>query len=235
MEKVLIVDDEPTIQQLIARALSKYVNKFETIHAYDGEEAIEILSQRYISLLVTDIVMPKVDGLQLLTYMNNNYPQIPCIVMTGHRFTELKKKLQDDNIFRFFSKPFHIDALGQAILQALDQDVPGGVLKGISVASFLQMIELEGKTCLFEVRSPGNSKGVFYFQEGTLFDAAFGKMKGEEAAIQMIWMEKAEISFKRAPMGRVQKNIMKPLTGLIMEAMQRKDEECSKHSQPENN
>jgi CheY-like chemotaxis protein len=235
MEKVLIVEDDPGIQKFLGNRLGKYADKFETIQAYDGEEAIEILSNRYICLLVTDIVMPKVDGLTLLTYMNNHYPQIPCIVMTGHRSPKLKQKLQEDNIFRFFSKPFHVDALIQAILQALDQDVPGGVLKGISVASFLQMIELEGKTCLFEVRSPGNSKGVFYFQEGTLFDAAFGKMKGEEAAIQMIWMEKAEISFKRAPMGRVQKKIMKPLTGLIMEAMQRKDEECSKHSQPENN
>lgn len=225
MEKVLVVDDDPAIQRFILHRLRKYADKFETIQAYDGEEAIEILSSRYISLLVTDIVMPKVDGLKLLSYMNNNYPQIQCIVITGHRSPTLKKKLQQDNIFRFFSKPFHIDALTQAILQALDQDVPGGVLKGISVASFLQMIELEGKTCLFEVSSPGWSKGVFYFQEGVLFDAAFMDLNGEEAAIQMIWMNKAEISFKRAPMSRVKQKIMTPLTGLIIEAMQRKDEE----------
>jgi len=227
MEKVLIVDDDPVIQKFLGQRMKSFADKFETIQANDGEEAIEILSQRYISLLVTDIVMPKVDGLSLLTYINNNYPQIQCIVMTGHRSSTLKKKLQEDNIFRFFNKPFHIDALTQAILQALDQDVPGGVLKGISVASFLQMIELEGKTCLFEVSSPGNGKGVFYFQEGILFDAAFKKLKGEEAAIQMIWMDKAEISFKRAPMYIVKKNIMRPLTGLIMGAMQRKDEESN--------
>ncbi len=227
MEKVLIVDDDPVIQKFLGRGLEKYANKFETIQAYNGEEAIEILSQRYISLLVTDIVMPKVDGLSLLTYINNHYPQIQCIVMTGHRSPTLEKKLQEDNIFRLFRKPFHFDALTQAILQALDQDVPGGVLKGISVASFLQMIELEGKTCLFEVSSPGRGKGVFYFQEGILFDAAFRKLQGEEAAMQMIWMNKAEISFKRAPMGRVKKKIERPLTGLIMEAMQRKDEESS--------
>ena len=227
MEKVLIVDDDPALQKFLAHRLGKYTDKFETVQAYDGEEAIDILSHRYISLLVTDIVMPKVDGLSLLTFINNNYPQIQCIVMTGHRSPTLEKKLQEDNIFRFFRKPFHIDALTQAILQALDHDVPGGVLKGISVASFLQMIELEGKTCLFEVRSSESSKGVFYFQEGILFDAAFRKLKGEEAAIQMIWMDKAEISFKRAPMSRVKKNISRPLTGLIMGAMQRKDEESS--------
>lgn len=224
MEKVLIVDDDRFVQKFLGHRLKKYANKFEMIQAYDGEEAIKILSQRYISLLVTDIVMPKVDGLELLSYINNHYPQIQCIVMTGHQSPSLEKKLQSDNIFRLLRKPFHLDALTQAILQALDQEVPGGVLSGISVANFLQMIEMEGKTCLFEVRSPAGSKGVFYFQEGVLFDAAFRKLKGEEAAIQMIWMNKAEISFKRAPMGRVKQNINRPLTGLIMEAMQRKDE-----------
>lgn len=224
MEKVLIVDDDRFVQKFLGRRLGKYAKKFETIHAYNGEEAIEILSKRYISLLVTDIVMPKVDGFSLLTYINNHYPQIQCIVMTGHQSPTLEKKLQEDNIFRLLRKPFHFDALTQAILQALDQDVPGGVLKGISVANFLQMIEMEGKTCLFEVRSPAKSKGVFYFQEGILFDAAFRKLKGEEAAIQMIGMNKAEISFKPAPKGRVKQKITRPLTGLIMEAVQRKDE-----------
>lgn len=224
MEKVLIVDDDKILQKFLIKRLKKHANKFETIHAFDGEEAKEILSKKYISLLVTDIVMPKLDGLALLTYINNNYPQIPCIVMTGSTSPEVKKKLQDDNIFRFFKKPFHFDALSQAILQALDQDIPGGVLKGISVASFLQMIEMEEKTCLFEVKSPGKKKGVFYFQEGILFNAAYGDKKGEEAAIRIISMKNAEISFKSAPTGRLNRKIERPLTGLIMEAMRRKDE-----------
>jgi CheY-like chemotaxis protein len=223
MEKVLIVDDDIVLQKFLEKRMERHAAKFETIHAFNGEEAIEILNQRYISLLVTDVVMPKLDGLALLTYIHNNYPQIQCIVMTGSRSQLVKKKLQNDNIFRLFHKPFHFDALAQAILQALDQDVPGGVLKGISVASFLQMIEMEEKTCLFEVKSPGK-KGIFYFQEGILFDAAFGKLKGDEAALEIIGMKSAEISFKRAPMGKLNQNIKNPLTALIMEAMRRKDE-----------
>ena len=223
MEKVLIVDDDIMLQKFLRKRMEQHATKFETIHAFNGEEAIDILSQRYISLLVTDVVMPKLDGLALLTYIHNKYPQIQCIVITGRRSPLVKKKLQNDNIFRVFHKPFHFDALIQAILQALDQDVPGGVLKGISVASFLQMIEMEEKTCLFEVRSPGK-KGIFYFQKGILFDAAFGDLKGDEAALEIIAMQSAEISFKRAPMGKLNQNINRPLTGLIMEAMRRKDE-----------
>jgi len=223
MEKVLIVDDDIMLQKFLEKRMKRHATKFETIHAFNGKEAIEILKKRYISLLVTDVVMPQLDGLALLTYIHNNYPQIQCIVMTGSRSQLVKKKLQNGNIFRLFHKPFHFDALTQAILQALDQDVPEGVLKGISVSSFLQMIEMEEKTCLFEVKSPGK-KGVFYFQEGILFDAAYGKLKGDEAALEIIGMKNAEISFKRAPMGKLNQNIKKPLTALIMEVMRRKDE-----------
>ncbi len=223
MDKVLIVDDDIMLQKFLEKRMQRHATKFETIHAFNGEEAIEILSQRYISLLVTDVVMPKLDGLALLTYIQNNYPQIHCIVMTGSRSPFVTKKLQNENIFRLFHKPFHFDALTQAILQALDQDVPEGVLKGISVASFLQMIEMEEKTCLFEVKSP-EKKGIFYFQEGILFDAACGKLKGDQAALEIIGMKSAEIAFKKAPMGKLNQNIKRPLTGLIMEAMRRKDE-----------
>ena len=199
METVLIVDDDRILQYFLRQRLKRHAAKFETVHAYDGEEAIEILHRRPISLLVTDIMMPELDGLSLLTHMHNNYPDITCIVMTGNRSQAHKIKMQKDSIFRLFIKPFHYDALSQAILQALDQEVPEGVLKGISVASFLQMIEIEEKTCLLEVRSPGKAKGIFYFQEGVLFDAAYGKQKGERAVIDILTLKKTAIVFKPTP------------------------------------
>ena len=224
METVLIVDDDRVLQHFLSKRLERYAAKFETLHAYDGEEAIEILSQRSVSLLVTDIMMPEVDGLTLLSHMHNNYPDITCIVITGNRSQARKIKMQKDSIFRLFIKPFHYEALAQAILQALDQEVPEGVFKGISVASFLQMIEIEEKTCLLEVRSPGKAKGVFYFQEGILFDAAFGKQKGEKAVIDILLLKNTAIVFKAVPKGRVKQKIEETLTGLIMEAMRRRDE-----------
>ena len=224
MDKVLIVDDDVILQKFLSTRLQKHADAFETIHAYNGEEAIEILKNQDIALLVTDIVMPKLDGLALMSYIHNKHPHLLCIVVTAHSSPELEKKLQDDNIFRHFKKPFHLDDLTQAILDALNQDNPGGVLKGISVSSFLQMIEMEEKTCLFEVKSPGKGKGIFYFQEGILFDAIYGDLRGEEAAIKIISMTNAKISFKNAPVGKLKQNILKPLPGLIMEAMRRKDE-----------
>jgi len=143
--------------------LQKYRDRFEVISANNGEEAIGILKQKDITLLVTDIVMPKIDGMVLLSYTNNKHPHIPCIVMTSQPTTILDNTVSKDNLIRFFQKPFELGELTETILQALNHDVPNGTLRGISVASFLQMIEMEEKTCLLEVQSfGGETLEIFY-------------------------------------------------------------------------
>jgi CheY-like chemotaxis protein len=199
--------------------LQKYKNDFEVIFADNGVEGIRTLENKHISLLVTDINMPKLDGMSLLAYINDKHPHIPCIVMTANPIQELKQKLSDDNIFCFFQKPFQFDEFTKAIRQALEEDIPDGALKGISVASFLQMIQLEQKTCLFEVHSPGQNKGIFYFKEGVPYDAVYGDLRGKEAAYKIIAMNNAEIRFKNLPGKKITKRIKTELMGLIIEAM----------------
>lgn len=223
MDKVLIAEDDLALQRFLQTRLQKYNDKFAVIFAENGEEAIRILKQTYISLLVTDIVMPKVDGMALLSYMNNKHPHIPCIVMTANATPELEQKISDDNIYCFFKKPFQLEKFVQTILRALEQDVPDGTLKGISVASFLQMIQLEQKTCLIEVHQPGMEKGLFYFHEGTPYNAFYADLKGEEAALKIIAMDNAEIRFMNLPSDQIDRQINRELMALIMEAMRRKD------------
>jgi CheY-like chemotaxis protein len=224
MEKVLIAEDDVKLQKFFQVQLKKYNDKFDVVFANNGEEAINILKEKYISLLVTDIQMPKVDGLTLLSYIHNKHPHIPCIVMTAHPLTEVTEKISKDNLYQLLQKPFKFEELTQAILQALEQDIPDGTLKGISVPSFLQMIELEEKTCMFEVYSPGKKKGIFYFKEGIPYDAVYDDMTGEDAAFEIIAMENAEITFRNLPRKTIVKRINLELTSMILEAMKRKDE-----------
>lgn len=223
MDKVLIAEDDLALQRFLQIRLQKHKDKFAVIFADNGEEAIKILKQTYISLLVTDIVMPKVDGMELLSYMNNKHPHIPCIVMTANATPELEQKISNDNIFCFFKKPFQLEKFVQTILHALELEIPDGALKGISVASFLQMIQLEQKTCLIEVHPPGMEKGLFYFHEGIPQNAFYGELRGEEAALKIIAIDKAEIRFMNLPSKQIAKQINRELIALIMEAMRRKD------------
>ena len=223
MDKILIAEDNLHFRTLIKVYMKKFENKFETIAVEDGLEAIEVLRKQPISLLVTDLQMPRVEGLVLLAYMNKNFPSIPCIVMTSLRRQRLKERLQKD-VLHYIEKPFNADQLAQAIVEALDRSTLDGSIDGISITSFLQLIQLESKTCICEVESNGNPTGLFYFKDGVLYDASLGDLRGEMAALEMIRLDNATISFKKLPQKRIERRIENDLPALILDAMRIKDE-----------
>ncbi len=224
MKTVLIVDDSSMLLNYLETSFAQYEEEFETVFAKDGMEAIEIIKSSEISLLVTDLQMPRVDGLGLLAYTHKYHPKIPCIVMSAHGTPALIENLQSD-ILQFIEKPFKSEDLASAIVSALQEDRPEGSLSGISIANFLQMIEMEQKTCLCEVQSPGEPTGFFYFNGGELHHAVYGEYKGEEAAIKLIHVENPTINFKQVPNRPIPRAINRELTGLLLEAMKKKDEE----------
>lgn len=223
MDKVLIVDDSVMLINYLEESLSTYDDKFDLVTANDGLEAVDILGKQPVSLLVTDLEMPKMDGLSLLTYKNKYHRTLPCIVMSAHGTPRIIEELQPD-ILQFIEKPFTAEDLGKAIISALKRDAPDGSLSGISIVSFLQLIEMEQKTCICEVESPNCPKGFFYFKGGVLHHAICGDLKGEEAAIKMIQVDEATILFKKPPEREIRGKITSELQALILEAVRLKDE-----------
>ena len=227
MDKVLIVEDNPDLLKTLKIGLEKYSDKFKTIAARDGAEAITVLKRINIALVVTDIQMPRIDGLSLLAFVKKKRPEIPCIVMTAHGTAEIRKKIKK-HVLRFIEKPFELDDLIKIIIPALDRKAPppGGSLDGISIANFMQMIEMEQQTCIFEVEAPEEEKGYFYFEEGVLFDAVYGNLKGVEAAMKLIPLEDVKIRFRNVSKGekKIPRRIKEDLMNVIMEAMRLKDE-----------
>ncbi len=224
MTNVLVAEDDFSIRSLIKSYLRKYKDNFELIIVEDGLEAIKILQQKPISLLITDLKMPKVEGLVLLSYMNTNFPKIPCIVMTSLRKPELKERLKKD-VLNYIEKPFKPDELAYAIMSALKQDIAMDTpLQGISIISFLELIQMEKKTCLCEIESPYDISGSLYFENGTLFSAFYGTLEEEEAALEMFQLESVTIEFKDPPQNRIVRRIFTDIADLIMEAMRLMDE-----------
>jgi len=224
VDTILIVDDSSMLINYLESSLTKYEDKFNFIFAKDGMEAIELIKDNEISLIVTDLQMPRIDGLGLLAYIHKYHPKIPCIVMSAHGTPAIIENLQSD-ILQFIEKPFTADALADIITNALKSEASTeGSITGISIGNFLQMIELEQKTCLCEVSSPGNPKGFFYFNTGELHHAVYGDLKGEDAAMKMVHIENPTISFKPVPKRPIPRKINRELTGLLLEAMKQKDE-----------
>ncbi len=217
MKNVLIVDDDIVFLEIIVETMEQYGGKFNIITAENGQRAKEVLEKEKISLMVTDIMMPEVDGLALLAYVNDKNYSFPCFIMSAYGTPEIRKLIPKD-VLHFFSKPFPADKLAGAIEEELKKGVKGKVVSGISIASFLHLVEMDKKTCLFEVILPGKEKGLFYFNKGVLFNAAFKEMKGEEAVISLLQAERAKFRFKKLPEKKLAKRVTKDLSTLIQEA-----------------
>lgn len=224
MPTVLIVDDDLGLQRFLGISLQEYKNDFKTILANNGEEAIKVLEQQDIALLVTNLQMPKVGGHDLLVYVSKQRPEMPCIIMTARSAAEIEANYTAVG-FRVLNKPFTINKFVDVVLQALKPARLDGALRGISVANFLQMIALEQKTCLLEVTSPWGTSGALYLENGELWDAVYRNLNGEAAALDLIAMDDARMSFGKHPEKGVSRRINKNVMAVIMEALQRKDEE----------
>lgn len=85
---ILVVDDSPIDRRITARLLMGD-SRFELMEAEDGEQAIQLLRQTSPDLVLTDLQMPEVNGLELLTWICRNSPQIPVILMTARGSEEL--------------------------------------------------------------------------------------------------------------------------------------------------
>jgi len=223
MKKVLIVDDEKSLLLSIRAGFEAYKDRFQLFTAEDGKKAVKILESNAIDLVVTDIRMPEMDGFELLVYMNTRYPSIPVLVMSAYGTREIQGKFESIGIIGFLDKPVDFDDLVKSIEEGLKQTTQTGTMTGFSVGSFLQLIEMEEKTCLLEVSARGK-KGLFYFDRGVLFDAVSGRLIGEEAAIEMIMWNQVSLSFKSLPDKKIMRRINSDLMPIMMEASRRKDE-----------
>ena len=223
MKNVLIVDDEISLLLSIKAGFEPYRDRFNLFTAEDGKTAIGILKSNPIDLVVTDIRMPEMGGFELLVYVNANFPSIPAIVMSAYGTREIEGQFESIGIVGFLDKPVDFNKLVESIEEGLQRSSQSGTLTGISVGSFLQLIEMEEKTCLFEVRDQ-KKRGLFFFNQGRLHDAVCGALVGEEAAIEMVLWNRVRLSFKDLPTHKIAKRINSELMTILMEAARRKDE-----------
>ncbi len=122
MEKrtVLFVDDEEKILKSLKRS---FVDEpYETIFANSGKEAIEVLKRKEAHVLVTDMRMPEMDGLELLKIVREKHTHIIRMVLSGYADTDaLLASINQGEIFRFITKPWKSDAeLKIIIRQAIE-------------------------------------------------------------------------------------------------------------------
>jgi CheY-like chemotaxis protein/predicted regulator of Ras-like GTPase activity (Roadblock/LC7/MglB family) len=223
VKTVLIVDDEKEFLLSLTAGLEKYKRHFQVVTAENGKKALEILKSKTIELIVTDLRMPEMDGFELLTRVGLDFPAKPVIVMSAFATEENEQLLNEIGGIPLIEKPIDLRSLADLIQAKLDGTFKGGALSGVSLGNFLQLIEMEEKTCALEIITD-TGQGNFYFIEGVLQDAAFGGLQGEEAAIAMLAMTNVKIIIKELTKKEIPQRISASLMSLLMESTKRVDD-----------
>ncbi len=115
MKIVLIVDDEEGFLRSLAEGLNACCEKFRVLTAHNGEEALRVLELTDISLVVTDLLMPRVDGYGLIGHIKTEWPWIPIIVMSAHLDHEAESRLKAMGVSHFLEKPLDFDHVATSI------------------------------------------------------------------------------------------------------------------------
>ena len=170
-EKILIVDDESNIRLTLKTILEE--EGYQCTLASSGKEAIDIMNKEDIDLVITDIWMEHIDGIELIEYMKKHKIESEIIVISGHATIELAVKATKMGAFDFLEKPLSFDKLILSVKNALDK-------KKLKEKNRWLLEELNKKTPLIgnsplfqkllqdiELAAPSDGRILIYGENGT--------------------------------------------------------------------
>ncbi len=192
LKKVLIVDDEETLTWSMAKSLSKDKDKYEVLIANNGKEALNLLKKHKIDLVISDIKMPDINGLDLLVNIKVEHPQTKVIIMTAYGSADVQKEASRRGSLFYIEKPFEISDIRKIIIDLI------GKKKGFQGRVFdVQLTDIIQMNCLGRLTTAlvitrNGEKGVIYFNEGEVIHAECGDQKGTEAFYKILSWEEGE-------------------------------------------
>jgi two-component system response regulator PilR (NtrC family) len=113
-KRILVVDDEEKLGRFVSMLLQRS-GGYDVATCNSVAEARQLLEEGPFSLVITDIVMPNETGLQLVQWLTENYPDLPCVVMTAHSNRVVDQQAVQLGATDVLHKPFALDALQQLV------------------------------------------------------------------------------------------------------------------------
>jgi CheY-like chemotaxis protein len=221
--RILLVDDEEALAWSLSSRLQKARPQDRIETAYDGESALPRVAAEPLDVLIADIRMPGMSGIDLVLAARGLYPELPVVVMTAFKPADMTK-LEQGPFTRFLEKPFEFPAL-LALVEAALNPQPVGFSGAISVQTLpdiVQLYVLSSATGMLRVRNRAGD-GLLYFAQGAILHAATSRNVGDEAFYEIMMWSGGEFSMQvglQTPERTVKSNWQE----LLMESVRRIDE-----------
>ncbi|MGQ0555293.1 MAG: sigma-54-dependent transcriptional regulator [Nitrospiraceae bacterium] len=119
MEKILVVDDEQGLRDVLSIMLKRA--GYAVTSAMDGEEAIELLNKEIFDLVITDLRMPKIDGMEVLKAVKSASPETVVLIITAFASADSAVEAMKQGAYDYLTKPFQVDEVQLIIRNALEK------------------------------------------------------------------------------------------------------------------
>ena len=184
---ILFVDDDPGFLEAIQNLMRAYSEgKWEVLVALDAAGALALIREQKIDLLVIDLHMPVMDGLQFLALLHRKYPQILKVALTGDATEPYRAACLSNGAELFLEKPatregwLSIYSALNELVRLQPEEGFRGVLRRVGLQDVLQMECLARSSSVLEV-STAQSHGSIFVKDGQIIHAQAGDLTGEAA------------------------------------------------------
>jgi CheY-like chemotaxis protein/predicted regulator of Ras-like GTPase activity (Roadblock/LC7/MglB family) len=225
-KRILLVDDEPNVVKSCARMLE--LEGFAVEGVTSGKEALDLYRSEHFDLVLTDLKMPDVDGLEVLTAVRRLNPDAAVVIFTAYGTKESVVEALRLGAREFLEKPLDAKTLIATVRRILDQKngaTVRGNLRSMGLASIFQINCTERNRARLQVRH-GEQEGSVYFADGDIVHAELGSQVAEEAIYEMLSWAEGDFEIEMdvpAP----ERTVTAGWSGLLLEGMRLLDEQTA--------
>ena len=225
--KILLADDDPVLLDMYRQILAELPSRPEIQTANSGARALAMLEAEPFQLLICDLKMPKMDGLQVLAIVRRKYPQLRTVALTAEMDEQYRSRAYALGVDLFWHKPGSAQETGmftECIESLLGRENEGG-FRGVQSKSLMDLIQLE---CISQSSSVlritnGVLSGRIWILNGDVVDAEAAELTGEAAFLKILSWHAGNFE-SLPPEPERPRTIMKSYNALLLESAQALDE-----------
>lgn len=225
--KILLLDDDPDLLDIYREILGQLPSRPDIRTATAGGRAMAMLEVEPFTLLICDLKMPKMDGLQVLSIVRRKYPELRTVVLTSMADEQFRSRVYALGVDLYWQKPGSDTEIKMFLecLESLLGRESGPGFRGVQSKSLVDIVQLE---CISQSSSVlritnGPLSGRIWINTGELIDAETDGLRGEEAFQRILaWKAGSFESLPEEP-GRA-RTIFKSYNALLLESAQALDE-----------
>lgn len=186
-KSILIVDDEEDLTWSISRYLQKNDALFDVTCVDSGDKALGLFDNNPVDLVISDVRMPGISGLELHEILSEKYPSTKIIIMTAFGSELLEEQISRPGMTYYIEKPFELVVLREIVYSALEISEKK-IEKSLINSRIKEIIAFNcqsGITSQIKLHR-GLHQGIIYFKQGEIIHAECGELEGEHALFNIL-------------------------------------------------